>query len=139
MAYRLFKPGKALGYAVLIWCSGFVWGSFVFMTPALRRAPAIPFVSKNPFISFPLLLVWLILTFVLAKSYLKGAPNKAGEGLKLGALLAGVNFVLDLLVLVLLLRAGFDYFSSATVWLAYALLLFVPWLVGRSAQRMAVG
>jgi hypothetical protein len=133
MAYRLFKPGKALGYAVLIWLVGFVWGSFVFMTPALRRVSPLPFVSQNPAISFPILFIWLIMAFVLARSYLKDAHDRAGEGLKLGALWAGVNFVLDLLVLLLLLRAGFGYFISATVWLGYALLLCVPWRVGRSA------
>ena len=28
------RIGRALAYAVLIWLSGFVWGSVVFMTPA---------------------------------------------------------------------------------------------------------
>jgi hypothetical protein len=53
------KLGKALAYASLIWVSGFVWGSMVFMTPALRNIPAIPYVSRYPAISFPLLIVWI--------------------------------------------------------------------------------
>jgi len=37
-----FKIGKALIYAVLLWTIGFVWGSIVFMTPALKTVAAIP-------------------------------------------------------------------------------------------------
>jgi hypothetical protein len=39
------RIGRALGYALLIWLSGFVWGSVVFMTPALEmlhRYPMFP-------------------------------------------------------------------------------------------------
>jgi len=38
----------------------------------------------------------------------------------------------DLLVLVLLFKNGFVYFASLTVWLAYLILLTVPWFTGRS-------
>jgi hypothetical protein len=135
MSYRPSKLGKALGYAILIWLVGFVWGSFVFMTPALRDVPAIPHVSKNPVISFPLLIVWLVMALFLAKNYLKSAKDRATEGLKLGILFSVVNIALDLLVLVLMLRAGFGYFVSLTVWLAYMMLLIIPWLTGRLSQR----
>lgn len=130
-----FRIGKALSYAVLLWITGFVWGSIVFMTPALKSVPAIPYVSRNPAISFPILIVWLILTYLLAKSYLRAADDKVGEGLKIGILFSVVNVFLDLVVLVLLLKAGFDYFISLTVWVAYLMLLTIPWLVGRSLQR----
>ena len=126
------RIGRALGYALLIWLSGFVWGSIVFMTPALRNLAAIPYVSRYPAISFPLLLLWLLITYLLARSYLKGTTDKATEGLRLGVLFAAVNLILDLLVLVLLLKNGFAYFASLTVWLAYFILLTVPWLTGRS-------
>ena len=125
------RIGRALGYAVLIWLSGFVWGSVVFMTPALRNIAAIPYVSRYPAISFPLLLLWLLIAYLLARSYLK-ATDKATEGLRLGVLFAVVNFVLDLLVLVLLFKNGLAYFASLTVWLAYFILLTVPWFTGRS-------
>ena len=133
MPYRM---GQALVYALLLWVIGFVWGSFVFMTPALN-VPAIPYVSGNPAISFPILIIWLIVTYLLAKSYLKGSDVKVAEGLKLGIMLSVVNVVLDLLVLVLLLKAGFRYFISLTVCLGYLMLLTLPWLVGRSLQRQA--
>ena len=48
MPYRFFK---ALGFAILIWIVGFVWGSIVFMTPALKNVAGIPYISSNPAIS----------------------------------------------------------------------------------------
>lgn len=126
------RIGRALGYALLIWITGFVWGSVVFMTPALKVVPAIPYVSRYPLISFPVLILWLFIAYVLARSYLKMTTDKANEGLKLGLLFAVVNFVLDLLVLVILFKNGFVYFASLTVWLAYLILLIVPWFTGRS-------
>jgi len=126
--------GKAIGYAILIWIVGFVWGSIVFMTPGLKRVPAIPYVSSNPAISFPILAIWPVLVWLLAQSYIKTMADKTREGLKLGLIFALVNFVLDLIVLVVLLRAGFGYFISLTVWLAYLMLLLLPWLVGRRAS-----
>ena len=126
------KIGKALAYAILIWFTGFVWGSVVFMTPALRNLPAVPYVSRYPAISFPVLVIWLLIAYLLARNYLKTAPDKANEGLKLGITFALVNLILDLLILVLLFKNGFGYFASLTVWLAYFILLLVPSLVGRS-------
>jgi hypothetical protein len=130
-----YKMGRALIYAVLLWVIGFVWGSIVFMTPALKTVAAIPYVSSNPAISFPILLIWPIVTYFLAKSYLKTAGDKVAEGLKLGIMFSAVNFLLDLLVLVFLLKAGFGYFISLTVWLGYLILLIIPWMAGRSLQR----
>ena len=52
---------------------------------------------------------------------------------------AAVNLLLDLLILVLLFKNGLGYFASLTVWLAYLILLIVPWLTGRSlANRRKV-
>ena len=129
------KPIKALGFAILIWIIGFVWGSIVFMTPTLKNVSPIPYVSRNPAISFPILLIWLVVTYFLARNYLAGTKNPDAEGIKLGLVFSLVNFALDLLVLVLLLKTGVSYFASATVWLAYLILLFIPWLTGRSLQK----
>ena len=126
------RPGRAIAYAVLIWIIGFMWGSIVFMTPALKSISPIPFVSRYPAISFPVLIIWLLIAYVLAKNYLKNATDKTNEGLQLGLMFAVVNLVLDLLILVLLFKNGLSYFASLTVWLAYFILLLVPWLVGRS-------
>jgi hypothetical protein len=129
-----YKPIKAILYAVLLWITGFVWGSVVFMTPSLHARP-IPYISSNPAISFPILLVWLALSYLLAMNYLKAAADKAGEGLKLGLTFTLVNALLDLLVLVILLKAGLGYFVSLTVWIAYTMLIVVPLLTGRSLRR----
>jgi hypothetical protein len=126
------RLGRALAFALLIWIIGFVWGSVVFMTPALKSLASIPYVSRFPAISFPLLIIWPLIGYVLARSYLKTATDKASEGFKLGLMFALVNLVLDLLILVLLFKNGFSYFASLTVWLAYFILLLVPWLTGRS-------
>ena len=131
------KIGRALAYAILIWIFGFMWGMVVFMTPALKGLPSIPYVSRYPAISFPVLIIWILLTYLLSRSYLRSVTDRAGEGLKLGVMFALVNFVLDLLVLVLLFKTGFVYFASLTVWLAYCILVTVPCLVGRSSQQSA--
>ena len=126
------RIGRALAYALLIWITGFVWGSVVFMTPALKEVPAIPYVSRYPLISFPLLVLWLLIAYVLARIHLKTTRATPSEGCRLGLLFVMVNFVLDLLVLVVLFKNGFSYFASLTVWLAYFILLIVPWVTGRS-------
>jgi hypothetical protein len=131
------KTIQALAYALLIWIAGFVWGSIVFMTPALKSVAAIPYVSKNPAISFPILLIWPFLTYVLARSYLKNVPDKGAAGLRLGLIFSAVNLVLDLVVLVFLLKTGFSYFVSLTVWAGYLMLLIIPWLTGRQAEARA--
>lgn len=120
---------------MLIWIVGFVWGSIVFMTPALKATPAIPYVSSNPAISFPILLLWIPLTYFLARRYLSTVNDPEKEGWRLGILFFQTNFFLDLIVLVFLLKAGAGYFASATVWIGYFLLLIIPWLTGRSLQK----
>lgn len=109
------KLGKALLYAVSLWLIGFIWGSVVFMTPSLKNVSAIPYVSRNPAISFPILIMWLVATYPISKSYLKSVDDKAGEGLKLGITFSIVNVALDLVILVLLLKAGWNYFASLTI------------------------
>ncbi len=128
---------KALAYAVLIWVIGFVWGTVVFMTPALASVAPIPYVSRYPLISFPLLVILPLVSYLLARNYLKTAPDKTREGLKLGITFAVVNFALDLLILVLLFKNGPVYFASLTVWLAYLILLLVPWFTARSLASAA--
>ena len=128
------KPLKAFGLAVLIWIVGFVWGSIVFITPLKATSP-IPYISNNPAISIPILLVWIPLIYFLAKAYLSRVNDPDREGFKLGLILAATNFILDLVVLVLLLKAGAGYFAAASIWFAYLLLIIIPWLTGRSLQK----
>lgn len=129
------EPFKAIGFAVLIWIVGFVWGSIVFMTPALKATPPLPYVSSNPAISIPILLIWIPLTYFLARAYLSKVKDPDREGFELGLIFAATNFILDLAGLVLLLQAGAGYFAAASIWFAYLLLIIIPWLTGRSLQK----
>ena len=132
MPKKLFK---AIGLAILIWIVGFVWGSIVFMTPALKATPPIPYISSNPAISIPILLIWIPLTYFLAKAYLSRVNDPDREGFKLGLIFSVTNFIFDLAVLVLLLKAGTGYFVAASIGFAYFLLIIIPWLTGRSLQK----
>ena len=133
-----YKPIKALAFALLIWLVGFIWGSVVFMTPALKATPPIPYISSNPAISFPILLIWTVLALLLSRNYLKGAFDQAREGLRLGIMFALVNFVLDLVVLVFLLKTGVKYFVSGSVWFALCdTLILIPWITGRTLEKSA--
>ena len=130
---------RAVAYATLIWLAGFVWGSMVFMTPSLKSIPPLPYVSRYPAISFPLLILFPLIAYLLARRYLRAVADKANEGIKLGVTFAVVNLILDLLILVVLFKNGVDYFASLTVWLAYFSLLLAPALVGRSLGRTDTG
>ncbi len=125
------QPFRAVLYGLLLWIIGFVWGSVVFMTPALKNIASIPYVSRYPAISFPLLVVLPAAAYLLARKYLRAAGQN-NEGFKLGLTFALVNLLLDLLVLAFLFGNGPGYFASLTVWLAYFLLLIVPWRAGAS-------
>jgi hypothetical protein len=130
-----FKIGNAIGYAVLIWLTGFIWGSFVFMTPSLKSIPPIPYFSSNPAISLPILALWLPLTYLLARTFLKDSGTPEADGIKLGIAFSVVNFVLDVIVLVILLKAGLTYFAAASIWFAYTMLFVIAWLTGRSLAK----
>lgn len=127
--------GKAAGFGILIWIVGFAWGSLVFMTPALKGLASIPYVSRYPAISFPLLVVFPFLALWFANICLAGSADRAAAGQRVGIIFAGTNLLLDLLVLVLAFKGGIDYFASVSVWLGYAILLLVPWWAGRRVAR----
>jgi len=133
-----FPIGKAIGYGVLIWVLGFIWGSVVFMTPSLKSTPPIPYVSSNPVISFPIIALWIPLTYLLARQFLKKSKTPEADGIKLGLAFSEVNFVLDVIIIVILLKAGVIYFAVASIWLAYAMLFVIPWLTGRSLAKAVV-
>lgn len=129
--------GKALGYALLLWMIGFVWGSIVFMTPALKSIGPVPAVSKYPVISIPLLIVYLFLLYWLSKFYLQDAKQKARTGLVLGLILFIVNIVLDAVVY----WGGFksaDYFAYLSIWVSYSIMILIPWLTGKFLQGSSV-
>jgi hypothetical protein len=130
-----FSLIKAIAYGVVIWVVGFIWGSIVFMTPSLKSVRPIPFFSSNPVISFPIIAVWLPLTYLLARNFLKDSKNPEAHGIKLGVVFSEVNFVLDIIVIIILLRAGIGYFAAASIWLGYTILFVIAWLTGRSLAK----
>ena len=103
------------------------------MTPPLKNIPSVPFVSKFPAISLPLLLIYVFLVYFLSKRYLAGAVDKRAEAWKYGIALVVINIVLDTLIIVLLFK-GHDYFSYLSIWIAYALLMFVPVVASRQVR-----
>ena len=104
------------------------------MNPSMHVAP-IPFISRNPAISFPILVIWFVLAYLLARSFLKNSTNPEPDGRKLGLIFSEVNFILDVIVLVVLLKAGIGYFAALSIWFAYTMLFMVPWLIGRSLAK----
>lgn len=113
------KLGVTLGYAILIWVIGFVWGTVVFMVPALKGIPSIPMFSRYPLISFPLLILFPVMAYCFAP---KCVDRSAGASSipPVGFVFSGVNIVLDYLVLVLAFKAGAEYFYFLSIWIAYA-------------------
>jgi hypothetical protein len=126
-----------LGFGVLLWIVGFAWGSIVFMTPALKGIPSVPHVSQYPAISAPLLVLFPLLAYSFTRLCMGKAEPKGAVGLQVGILFAASNFLLDLLILVLAFKAGFGFFGYASIWVAYALLVIVPWLAGRKLGARA--
>lgn len=82
----------------------------VFMTPPLKNIPSVPFVSKFPAVSVPLLIVYVFLIYYLAKKYLAGTDDKRSEAWKYGISLVLISIILDTLVIVVAFK-GHDYFS----------------------------
>jgi len=133
MASTPYQLGRAAAHAVLIWVIGFFWGMVVFMTPPLKNIPSVPFVSKFPAVTVPLLVAYLFLIPYLAKKYLAKAADRKAEAWKYGIVLLLISAILDVLIIVVAFK-GHDYFSYLSIWVAYALLLFLP-LRAASAQR----
>jgi hypothetical protein len=128
------RLGKAIGFGVVIWLAGFVWGTVVFMTPALKGIPSIPWVSRYPAISFPLLLLFPLLAYWFAPKC--AASGVAERGVPpIGWIFASVNLLLDALVLVGAFKSGWEHFAFASVWLAYALLA----VTAHAALKRAAG
>jgi uncharacterized membrane protein (DUF485 family) len=105
----------------------------VFMTPPLKNIPSVPFVSKFPAISLPLLVIYVFLIHFLSKRYLAEAVDKRAEAWKYGITLVVISFILDTLVIVVAFKSH-DYFSYLSIWIAYALLLFVPVVAFRQVR-----
>ncbi|WP_135610538.1 hypothetical protein [Methanococcoides sp. AM1] len=132
MSYKLYRALKAIGYSLLIWTIGFVWGTVVFMTPALSEIAAIDYISKMPAISIPVLIAYLLLIPYLSKRYLENAVDKIVEATALGVTFLAINALLDLVMYLTIYDQ--DYYAYASIWISYALLLILPPYVGKRIQ-----
>ncbi len=134
MSYRPYKPGKALLYSILIWLIGFFWGTMVFMTPALMELPDVPYISKYPAISFPLTAAYFVIDWLITREYLGDTDKKAAEGLRFGAVILLINFILDILIYFILFNSQ-DYFAYFSIWFSYIMFIAYPWLIGLWLER----
>ena len=128
-----FKFGKVLMYAFVLWIIGFIWGMIVFAVPSLKQISSIVYVSKFPAVSVVLIPAYIVILYYLGSKHLKAFENRPHEWLKFGLTLAVANSLLDILVYVILFGSA-DYFTYLSIWLAYALFLAIPWMVGRRFQ-----
>jgi hypothetical protein len=127
------SSARPLLYGLLLWMIGMIIGTVVFSIPALKTVPPIDHVSANPAITVPVLLLWALVAWAIARRHLRRAADPIGDGLKLGVTLLLVNMVADAIVVVGAMKAGLRFYSFAGIWLAYAILLTVPVLVARSS------
>lgn len=132
MSIRPYRLGKCIGHAILIWIIGFVWGTIVILNPP-QLFPTVPYVSQFPSISVPLLILYVFLIYFLSKRYLAGAVHKRAEAWKYGITLLVINALLDTLVIFVAFK-NYDYFSYLSIWMAYALLLFMPVYASRQVD-----
>lgn len=116
------KLSKAIGFGVLMWVIGFVWGTVVFMTPALKGFPSIAMFSRYPVISFPLLVLFPLMAYWFAPKCVERGAASGGAGLHAGLVFVVVNVLLDWLVLVMAFKSE-GYFFFLSVWLAHALVV----------------
>lgn len=133
MNWKLYDLKRALQYSVLLWIIGFIWGMVVFIVPLLKNIQTVPFISKYPAISIPLLIVCTILVIFFTNKYLKGTKEKTTEAIKFGVTIFLTNFVLDFVTYYILFQST-DYFAYLSIWLSYGLMIVVPWLVRKRSS-----
>jgi hypothetical protein len=117
----------------LIWMVAFIWESIVHITPALSAIPSIEYISKMPAIGLPLLVVLPVLTIYLTKTYLKDTKDKVEEAKLLGITFLIVNLALDLAMYLTIYDKS--YHPYLLIWIHYALLLGIPYYIGKRIQE----
>jgi hypothetical protein len=128
----LRSPALAVRYTLVFLAVGFVWGAVSANVAALRMAPPIPHFAHNRAVALPILVAWSALALLLARRYFKLTGAAATDGLRLGAVFAVAALLFDLVVVAGIVGEGWRHFGQPVLWLAYALLVLIPWLVGRA-------
>jgi hypothetical protein len=132
MDLNLHRPVTAVAYALVIVAVTFVWAGFVANVPALRDVGGVPLIVHNPVVALPILGAWTVLSVMLARHYLTGAPNPSAEGITLGLVFVAAAAVFDAVVVAGIVGEGLRHFAQLVVWVGYAVLVLAPWWVGRS-------
>ncbi len=135
MLLGLHQPGRAFTYTLIILGSGFIWGGIAVNVPIIREAQNLPYIAHNWAIALPIFVLWIVLSYVLAKDYLYRVNGGATEGLRLGAMFAISAILYDLIVIAWIIGVGWMHFEQLILWVTYGLLLFIPWFVGRSMVK----
>ena len=136
MDVGLRSPGRALGYALILLSVSFAWGAISANVAVLRLARPIPHFARNRAVAIPILLAWIALAYVLSRRYLALTGGGGAEGVWLGLVFAGAAFLFDLVVVAGMVGEGRRHFEQPVLWLGYALLVVLPWLVGRAMGVM---
>lgn len=131
------RPLSALLWALLFWLIGMVVGMIVFAVPSLKATEPIRHVASNPYITFPIVGLWVVVAWLVSQARLTTAPDPTMEGLRLGLMFAAVNFALDYAVLVKGMGTGSGFYAYLGPWLGYVCLVAVPWLSGRGMRHAA--
>jgi hypothetical protein len=126
-----------IAYGFALWLFGMIEGSVVLAVPRLAALPELPGISRNLAISLPILAAWALVLPLIARRCIAGAADPEAEGRRVGTAFALTVILLDLLVIAIALQAGTGFFAYGLLWLAYALLVAIPWLVGRRMARAA--
>ncbi len=124
-----YKLGKAVWFACLIWSIGFLWASFVFLIPTLKGIYAVRYFTKYPAVNIPILIIYGLAILLLSRRYLKKTEHKIVEAIKLSITFFIVNFILDAVIYIGISGESY-FFTYATVWVSYLMLIGVPWLTG---------
>ena len=133
-------PVRVVASGLLLWIVGMVVGSVVFAVPRLKAAPPIPYLTANPCVTVPIVVLWVPLAWLLVRRSISRSSDPAGEGLRTGLLLVAVNMLLDLVFVAGVMHAGPRFYAYAGLWLAYAALIVVPWVAGlQVAKKRRIG
>jgi len=129
------KFGKAIGYSIVLWMVGIIWGSIVFMVPSWKDVAEVPYISQNPVMSIPNLIFYLILIYFFSKSYLKGIEDKKSGAGKFALTMFVVNLILDNLFIILFAGDWPNYLATLSVVFAYLMMIIIPMHAAERLQR----
>jgi len=125
-------PGRAIGYAAIMLAAGFVWGAIAANVPSLRNVRGIHFFANNWAIAVPVFALWVGTSFILSRRYLQLCGGGPAEGLRLGAMFALAGLLFDAVFVAGLIGQGLGHFKQPILWITYAVLAVIPWLLARA-------